>query len=139
MTLSSSPAPSSDQVPDEDRVSQSSNDSRRQSEAVQIDGIPQGKDHKHSFLLTFLFVSKIYFCSDTWSTLTEVLGNYLWGDNARAQPSSNQTQRAADITEQFETLYSRAAAEAEEDVRPVAMSVIMSTCSRYLGFLSINN
>jgi len=108
MTLSSSPAPSSDQVPDEDRVSQSSNDSRRQSEAVQIDGIPQ----------------------DTWSTLTEVLGNYLWGDNARAQPSSNQTQRAADITEQFETLYSRAAAEAEEDVRPVAMSVIMSTCSR---------
>ena len=93
----------------------------------------------YSFLLTFLFVSKIYFCSDTWSTLTEVLGNYLWGDNARAQPSSNQTQRAADITEQFETLYSRAAAEAEEDVRPVAMSVIMSTCSRYFGFLSIKN
>ena len=78
MTLPSSPAPSSDQVPDEDRVSQSSNDSRRQSEAVQIDGIPQGKDHKHSFLLTFLFVSKIYFCSDTWSTLTEVLGNYTF-------------------------------------------------------------
>ena len=49
MTLSSSPAPSSDQVPDEDRVSQSSNDSRRQSEAVQIDGIPQGKDHKPYF------------------------------------------------------------------------------------------
>ena len=42
---------------------------------------------------------------DTWSSLTDTLSNYLWGETARgAQP---QTQRAADITEQFETLYSR--------------------------------
>ena len=58
MTLSSSPAPSSDQVPDEDRVSQSSNDSRRQSEAVQIDGIPQGKDHKPYFFQ--IIIHRIY-------------------------------------------------------------------------------
>lgn len=54
----------------------------------------------------------------------------MWGDNARAAPSSGQTQRAADITEQFETLYSRASAEAEENTRSAAMSVTMTTCSR---------
>ena len=54
----------------------------------------------------------------------------MWGDNARAAPSSGQTQRAADITEQFETLYSRASAEAEENTRTAAMSVTMTTCSR---------
>merc|ERR1719188_2369637 len=94
----------------EDRVSLASTDSRRQSEAVQVDGIPQ----------------------DTWSTLTEALWNHLWGDNARSNPSTNQTQRAADITEQFETLYARAAAESEEvaATRSIAMSVTMTTCSR---------
>ena len=66
--------------------------------------------------------------SDTWSTLTEALWNHLWGDNARSAPSSGQTQRAADITEQFETLYSRAGAE--ENNWGVAMSVTMTTCSR---------
>ena len=54
----------------------------------------------------------------------------MWGENARAAPSSGQTQRAADITEQFETLYSRASAEAEENTRSAAMSVTMTTCSR---------
>ena len=92
--------------PEEDRVSQSSTDSRRQSETVTVDGVPQ----------------------DTWSTLTEALWNHLWGDNARSQPSSNVTQRAADITEQFETLYARANLETEE--RPVAVGVEMTTCSR---------
>ena len=92
--------------PEEDRVSQSSTDSRRQSETVTVDGVPQ----------------------DTWSTLTEALWNHLWGDNARSQPSSNVTQRAADITEQFETLYTRANLETEE--RPVAVSVEMTTCSK---------
>ena len=69
---------------------------------------------------------------DTWSTLTEALWNHLWGDNARSNPSTNQTQRAADITEQFETLYARAAAESEEvaATRSIAMSVTMTTCSR---------
>ena len=66
--------------------------------------------------------------SDTWSTLTEALWNHLWGDNARSQPSSNVTQRAADITEQFETLYARANTEREE--RPVALKVEMTTCSK---------
>ena len=92
--------------PEEDRVSQSSTESRRQSETVAVDGVAQ----------------------DTWSTLTEALWNHLWGDNARSQPSSNVTQRAADITEQFETLYARANLETEE--RPVAVRVEMTTCSR---------
>ena len=74
--------------------------------------------------------SKTLLFLDTWSTLTEALWNHLWGDNARAAPSSGQTQRAADITEQFETLYSRASAEAEENTRSAAMSVTMTTCSR---------
>ena len=74
--------------------------------------------------------SKTLLFLDTWSTLTEALWNHLWGDNARAAPSSGQTQRAADITEQFETLYSRASAEAEENTRTAAMSVTMTTCSR---------
>jgi len=92
---------------EEDRVSQSSTDSRRQSETVQPD-IPQ----------------------DTWSTLTDALWNHLWGDNAKSNPTTNQTQRAADITEQFETLYARAKAESEESLKPVAMSITMTTCSR---------
>ena len=87
----------------------------------------------YSFLLTFLFVSKIYFCSDTWSTLTEVLGNYTF----RAK-TPGLSQAAIKPSEQLISPsslkhYSRATAEAEEDARPVAMSVIMSTCSRYLG------
>ena len=74
--------------------------------------------------------TKTFSFPDTWSTLTEALWNHLWGENARAAPSSGQTQRAADITEQFETLYSRAGAEAEENTRSTAMSVTMTTCSR---------
>lgn len=92
---------------EEDRVSQSSTDSRRQSETVQPE-IPQ----------------------DTWSTLTDALWNHLWGDNAKANPTTNQTQRAADITEQFETLYARAKAESEESQKPVAMTIMMTSCSR---------
>jgi hypothetical protein len=42
---------------------------------------------------------------DTWSTLAEALGSYLWGENQKVPVP--QTQRAADITEQFETLYAR--------------------------------
>ncbi len=45
------------------------------------------------------------FCKDTWSTLAEALGSYLWGDQQKVPVP--QTQRAADITEQFETLYAR--------------------------------
>jgi pentatricopeptide repeat protein len=92
---------------EEDRVSQSSTDSRRQSETVQPE-IPQ----------------------DTWSTLTDALWNHLWGDNAKSHPTTNQTQRAADITEQFETLYARAKAESEESQKPVAMTIMMTSCSR---------
>jgi hypothetical protein len=42
---------------------------------------------------------------DAWSTLAEALGSYLWGENQKVPVP--QTQRAADITEQFETLYAR--------------------------------
>merc|ERR1719153_2097316 len=92
--------------PDEDRVSQTSTDSRRHSEAVQVDGLPQ----------------------DTWSTLTEALWNHLWGDSAR-QPSTSQTGlRAADITEQFETLYATAARDSEEEDRNIAVLVTITSC-----------
>ena len=56
--------------------------------------------------------------------------NHLWGDNAKSNPTTNQTQRAADITEQFETLYARAKAENEESQKPVAMTIMMTSCSR---------
>ena len=44
-------------------------------------------------------------CQDAWPSLAEALGSYLWGDNQKVPVP--QTQRAADITEQFETLYAR--------------------------------
>ena len=95
---------------EEDRVSQTSTESRRQSEVVTVDGIPQ----------------------DTWSTLTEALWQHLWGDSAR-QPTTSQTGiRAADITEQFETLYATAAREAEEGGRHVAIRVVITSCSRFV-------
>ena len=107
---------------EDDRVSQGSTESRRQSETVTVDGLPQGKTRNGPVTLADSPPA------DTWSTLTEALWNHLWGDNARSQPSSNVTQRAADITEQFETLYARANAETEE--RPVALKVEMTTCSK---------
>ena len=107
---------------EDDRVSQGSTESRRQSETVTVDGLPQGKTRNGPVTLSDSPPA------DTWSTLTEALWNHLWGDNARSQPSSNVTQRAADITEQFETLYARANTETEE--RPVAVRVEMTTCSR---------
>ena len=95
---------------EEDRVSQTSTESRRQSEVVTVDGLPQ----------------------DTWSTLTEALWQHLWGDSAR-QPTTSQTGiRAADITEQFETLYATAAREAEEGGRHVAIRVAITSCSRFV-------
>lgn len=93
---------------EEDRISQTSTESRRQSEVVTVDGLPQ----------------------DTWSTLTEALWQHLWGDSAR-QPTTSQTGiRAADITEQFETLYATAAREAEEGGKHVAIRVVITSCSR---------
>ena len=109
---------------EDDRVSQGSTESRRQSETVTVDGLPQGKNLQ----LRDSSLSHSFPPADTWSTLTEALWNHLWGDNARSQPSSNVTQRAADITEQFETLYARANTETEE--RPVALRVEMTTCSK---------
>ena len=109
---------------EDDRVSQGSTESRRQSETVTVDGLPQGKNLQ----LRDSSLSHSFPPADTWSTLTEALWNHLWGDNARSQPSSNVTQRAADITEQFETLYARANTETEE--RPVALKVEMTTCSK---------
>ena len=92
-------------------MSQTSTESRRQSEVVTVDGLPQ----------------------DTWSTLTEALWQHLWGDSAR-QPTTSQTGiRAADITEQFETLYATAAREAEEGGRHVAIRVVITSCSRFVS------
>ena len=63
---------------------------------------------------------------DTWGTMADALSNYLWGDNQKlAQP---QTQRAADITEQFETLYSRENSSQEDTI--TSMAVYITTCSR---------
>ena len=123
MTATGPSAPLSEA--EDDRVSQGSTESRRPSETVTVDGLPQGEIINK---LRANSVSDSTTTTDTWSTLTEALWNHLWGDNARSQPSSNVTQRAADITEQFETLYARANAETEE--RPVALKVEMTTCSK---------
>ena len=54
----------------------------------------------------------------------------MWGDPLKPQTNTNHTQRAADITEQFEKLYERATAEGGESSRAMAMMVEMTTCSR---------
>lgn len=74
--------------------------------------------------------------TDTWSTLTEALWNHLWGDNAKTAPVTGQGQRAADITEQFETLYARAQTESEQAGKPVAMTITITSCSRQVNYSS---
>jgi len=90
---------------EEDKVSQSSTDSsRRLSELPNLE-IPQ----------------------DTWHNLAEDLKNYLWGEPQKLPPP--QTQRAADITEQFELLYSSRETKEQEEL-VISMTVHMTSCSR---------